>query len=199
MLGVAEADWPVQLFSDYGAFSTTLYDKLSVIPERKAEADAHLQEALKWLERGMYFENVMRARWAEKWVDGDLEKAPRMMLLHKNHAVALLKAKRYDEALASVAKLLDKQPYKADYRELKASIHKAMGDTEAAVRELMLLSLMVTDSTAYVRDLGAAIKELHPASNPIVMNPFMSMKAAHTGRSGKRPSSDVRRNRSMSP
>jgi tetratricopeptide (TPR) repeat protein len=167
-LGVAEADWPVQLFSDYGAFSTTMYDKLSEIPGREKEAEHHLQQALAWMEKGMDYEGIMRQRWADRWAGGDLDKAPRLMLLHKNYAVAQMRAKKYPEALASVDRLLEKQPYKADYRELKAAILKKSGDTKAAIAELMLLSLMVADSTTYVRDLGAAIKELHPESNPLI-------------------------------
>jgi tetratricopeptide (TPR) repeat protein len=167
-LSIEEADWPVMLFSDCGAFSTTMFDKLSALPDRKAEAEKHLKEALLWLEKGLYYEGVMRQRWAERWVAGDLTKAPRLMLLHKNYTVALLRSQRYDEALLSVDRLLEKQPYKQDYRELKAAIFKQKGDTAAAVDELMLVSLMVADSTAYIRDMGAAIKELHPESTPIV-------------------------------
>ncbi len=166
-LGIDEADWPLALYSDYGAFCTTLYDKLSLIEGRKTEADAYLSAALEWLERGIHYEGIMRKRWADRWGKGDLEKAPRLALLHKNYGIALLRAKRFEEALAEIDLLIERQPYKPDFRELKASMLHQMGRVSDAVDELMLLSVMVPDSTAYIRDLGNALKEVSPESNPL--------------------------------
>lgn len=165
---VDPADWPILLFSDYGAFSTNLYGELAANPERQQEAKQHLDSALLWLSKGLEYELAMRTRWAERWAGGDVEKAPISEVLHRNYAVALHRAGRDQEAIDALGRLLNERPFLHKVRELRAEIVLSAGKPNDAIEEYMLLSVMKQDSAGFVGVLGEAIKEWSPQSKPLI-------------------------------
>ena len=166
-LEVADPDRPLMLYSDYGAFSTILYDELIKDPAMKQKADECLADGIAWMERGLAYEAAMRRRWAERWSGGDLEKTPMFEVLYRNYATALKRASRFSEALKCVDIVLHRAPFKKEAHELKAEICMRAGRFAEAGKELMFLSVMEPDSLAYVTSIGDALKRAYPASTPI--------------------------------
>lgn len=165
---VDPADWPLVLFSDYGAFSTTLFDELSKQPGQEDEAKWHLENGLKWLRKGLEYEHAMRVRWSSRWAGGNLEKAPMLELLHKNFAMALQRSGETQAAIDEISVLIDKRLFKSDLRELRARWLLDMNKWEEAADELMLLSVMIRESTSFVTVLGETLKKIDPSSKPML-------------------------------
>lgn len=165
---VGPADWPLMLFSDYGAFSTTLFDELSKRPGQQEEAERHLEEGIRWLRKGLEYEHAMRLRWANRWADGDLEQAPMLELLHRNLALALHRKGDVQAAIDELSVLIEKRPFKTDLRELRARWLLDMDKLGEAADELMFLSVMVRESTSFVAVLGETLQKIEPGSRPLV-------------------------------
>lgn len=168
---VDPADWPLVLFSDYGAFASSLYDDLSRDPLRKEEAKMHLENGLKWLEKGLEHEAAMRRRWAERWGGGDLAQAPKYSRLRENYARALQRAGRIDEAVAMLDEILEKHWHDVEIRKFKGITLAKAGRSEEAVEELMLLALMTPEHGEFLGSLSAALQDLAPGSAPAHRGP----------------------------
>lgn len=173
---VDPADWPLILFSDYGAFATSLHDDLSRDPLRKEEAKTHLENGIKWLERGLEYEAAMRKRWAERWTGGDLSQAPKYNRLRENYARALQRAGRIDEAVAVLDEILEKHWHDIPVRQLKGIILAEAGRSKEAVEELMLLALMTPDHGEFLGSLGSALHSLAPGSAPVGRGPSGALR-----------------------
>lgn len=122
------------------------------------------------MERGIQVESVVRRKWATLWSDGDISKAPQIQLLHKNLAIGLYTDGRKEEALVELDALLERSPYSSELRELRARMLYEMERFTESVDELMLLSVIVSDSALYVNDLATGLKRVFPESRPVVQD-----------------------------
>lgn len=170
-LNVAEADWPLMLYGDYGAFSVNLYDALMKKSDGKAEAEQILRSGLRWMEEGLQREQATRQRWADRWAKGDLSKAPTFEMLHRNYVIGLMRSRRGNEALAHLDMILEKRPLSPEIRELKARYFVEFNRPQDAVHELMLVSILKPQSLNYMHQLGAALQQANPGSNPLIRDP----------------------------
>jgi tetratricopeptide (TPR) repeat protein len=165
---VPAKDWPLMVFSDLGAFHISLHDRLSEQKGREAEAQRALEEGMRWLEKGLEYEAIGRRRWADLWVDGNLEVTPRFALLHRNHILALHRQKRWSEALAKLEEMIERAPFKGPDRDLRAQNLVGQERYKEAVDEWTLMLMIDPSNQHFIQEMVAAITKLNPDARPMI-------------------------------
>jgi protein O-mannosyl-transferase len=173
---VPPEDWPLMIFSDIGAFSNFLYDKVSKMPGREAEAKRVLEEGMAWMKRGIEYETATRSRWARIWLNGFVAEAPVFEILHRNYVEALHRQKRWTEAATELEVLLKKMPFKVPLLDLRAQNLRGQGRMQEAVDAWILLSLMAPEKTFYLKDLNDAIMQVDKGGKPLMPNASGEMR-----------------------
>ncbi len=165
---VAEADWPLMVFSDLGAFHVSLHDRLKEQKGRDEEAARALEDGVKWMERGIELEKKARRRWADRWADGRLEITPSFELLHRNHILSLHRQKRWAEALAKLDGMIERAPFKDELRDLRAQSLAGEGRYREAVDEWTLILMMQPTKQYFIKDMVDAIRKVNPEARAMM-------------------------------
>jgi tetratricopeptide (TPR) repeat protein len=167
---VPKEHWPLRIFSDIGAYTCDLYDKLAGKPETKEEADRYLAFGLEWTTRGLDYEKVVRERWIERRGRAYLGKDPIFEMLSRNHAELLQRQGRLEEALAILHKLSERMPFRPGVRNVMANILVAQGKHEEALIQWALVAFISPEERFFVTSVERSLRAVHPEANPTIRN-----------------------------
>jgi tetratricopeptide (TPR) repeat protein len=159
--------WAIMLYSDLTAYYLNIYDDMLEKRRPQAELDAVLARAFISADEGLRLDEENRVAWEAKWRHVDQPTVIQNEILHRNYAIALHRARRYEEAEQVLRHCADSAGFKLAPRIALYELYISAGRKADAIEAWMLVCLIEPNYKDSILRIGELICELHPGSHPI--------------------------------